>query len=141
MALSTKQVAKAAGMAAVGIVAPSPVFAIIAAIAEGVAKVPVDTNSNSDLLEVNKETERLENEMRRLEAQAKVAQEMAIASRIEQALEVQIEEFYEYAGEGKAGLTADQKGLTIGVSGAGKRISKRIYKFSGSIHGTAPKID
>lgn len=86
-----------------------------------------------DMTKVREETERQENEMRRLEAQAKVAQETAIAARIASAGEVQIEEYYEYAGDGKLGASVDEKGLTIGASGSGRRISKRIYRFSGKI--------
>ena len=82
-----------------------------------------------DLAVVREETERQENEMRRLEAQAKVAQETAIATRIATAKEVTIEEYYEYGGEGKLGASADSKGFTLGASGSHKRISKRVYKF------------
>ena len=64
-------------------------------------KTITDAPSNADLPSVVAETARQENEMRRLEAQAKVAQEMAIASRIEAAEQVEVEEYYEYSGDGK----------------------------------------
>lgn len=111
----------------------SATSALVKIIAEKLAATNIDAPPNADLVSVRTETERQENEMRRLEAQAKVAQEMAIANRIEGALEVQIEEFYEYAGEGKAGLNTDGSGLTLGVSGGSKRVSKRVYRFTGKI--------
>jgi hypothetical protein len=65
------------------------------------------------------------------EREAKVAQELAIAERITTALEVTIEEFYEYKGEGAIGTQIDGTKLNIGASGSGQRVSRRIYKFSG----------
>lgn len=65
------------------------------------------------------------------ESQAKVAQELAIAKRIEEAEQVEIEEYYEYAAEGQAGLKATEKTISAGLSGSGKRVSKRVYRFTG----------
>lgn len=69
------------------------------------------------------------------EAQARVAQEMAIASRIDNSLDVQIEEFYDMSGEGTLGLTGsmETKSATLGASGSGRRITKRIYHFKGFV--------
>ncbi|WP_394648177.1 hypothetical protein [uncultured Sphingomonas sp.] len=108
-----------------------PTYNLVRVIFDKVAGTAVDASPTEQMSEVRAETERQENEMRRLEAQAKVAQEMAIAARIEGALEVQIEEFYEYAGEGKLGANIDEKSATLGLSGAGRRVSKRIYRFTG----------
>lgn len=115
----------------------SPGYALVRVIYDKVAGVTIDAPSNADLSSVRLETERQENEMRRLEAQAKVAQEMAIATRIQTAAEVQIEEFYEYSGEGKVGLNTDSSGLNLGASGAGKRICKRVYRFTGVLENIA----
>lgn len=67
------------------------------------------------------------------EAQARVAQEMAIASRIENSLNVQIEEFYDMSGEGTLGLTGsmETKSATLGATGSGRRVTKRVYHFKG----------
>lgn len=65
------------------------------------------------------------------EREAKVAQELAIADRISSASEVTIEEFYEYKGEGKAGV--DLAKSDVGFSGSGQRIAKRIYSFRGFV--------
>jgi hypothetical protein len=113
-------------------VAGGPAVSLIKLIAEKTAGIQFDVPENADLSAVLAETERQENELRRLEGQAKVAQEMAIASRIENAGEVHIEEYYEYSADGKAGFNADAATIALGVSGAGKRISKRVIKFIGS---------
>lgn len=63
--------------------------------------------------------------------QARVAQELAIAIRIETADEVEIEEFYDTSKDGKAGITGSSKSVEIGVSGSARKITKRVYKFKG----------
>jgi hypothetical protein len=108
-----------------------PSYSLAKIIYEKVSRTDVSSDSGQELMLVRAETERQENEMRRLEAQAKVAQEMAIASRIERASEVQIEEFYDYSGDGKVGINMDEKSISAGASVSGRRISKRIYKFTG----------
>ena len=85
---------------------------------------------------IRDEAQRQEVALRLAEGQARVAQEVAIARRIEDAEEVEIEEFYDYSGEGHAGLKTDGGTVTIGLGAAGKRVSKRIYKFKGF----APKL-
>jgi len=45
--------------------------------------------------------------------QAKVAQEMAIAQRIQTASEVEIEEYYEGSKEATAGISASDKTVTV----------------------------
>jgi hypothetical protein len=65
--------------------------------------------------------------------QAKVAQELAIARRIENAEEVEIEEFYDTSGKGHVGITIDGKTETgtLGVGGEGRHVTKRVYHFKG----------
>ena len=64
---------------------------------------------------------------------ARIEQELAIARRIDNAEEVEIEEFYDTSGKGAAGLTADMKSetATIGLSAEGRRVTKRVYHFKG----------
>ena len=64
---------------------------------------------------------------------ARIEQELAIARRIDCAEEVEIEEFYDTSGKGSAGLTADMKSesATLGLSGEGRRVTKRVYHFKG----------
>lgn len=65
--------------------------------------------------------------------QAKVQQEQAIATRILLAEVVEIEEYYDISGKGQAGMNADMASetISIGLSLEGKKISKRVIKFSG----------
>lgn len=90
------------------------------------------------IAQLREDTERQKLAMEMGQAQARVAQELAIARRIETAEEVQIEEYYEYTGDGSLGLKADEKGLTLGAAGSGQRVSKRIYRFTGQMPDTVP---
>ncbi len=65
--------------------------------------------------------------------QARVAQEIAIAKRIESAAEVEIEEYYDNSGKGSAGLSVNAETQTgsMGLSGENRRVSKRVYRFKG----------
>jgi hypothetical protein len=74
---------------------------------------------------------RQEIEARVLKEQARIEQELAIARRIDNAEEVEIEEYYDTSGEGSLGLKGDGNGVTVGASGSGKKVVKRIYKFKG----------
>lgn len=65
------------------------------------------------------------------EGRARIARELAIARRIDTAEEVEIEEFYDSAREGQAGLNVTGKAVSLGASGAGKHVSKRVYRFKG----------
>lgn len=62
--------------------------------------------------------------------QAQIEQELAIARRIDNAEEVEIEEYYELSGESKAGLNASQQSsISVGLSANGSKVTKRIYRF------------
>lgn len=65
--------------------------------------------------------------------QARIAQELAIARRIDNAEEVEIEEFYDTSGKGSASISVDQSSQTasIGVGAEGRRVTKRVYHFKG----------
>ena len=65
------------------------------------------------------------------EREARVAQELAIAERIGTAIEVSIEEFYDYKGDGAATASLDGTKGSFGVSASSQRVSKRIYTFKG----------
>lgn len=81
--------------------------------------------------EMQKELKRKEIETRIRELEAKISQELAIAYRIENATEVEIEEFYEGFGKGNIGLTKEEKSSNVGVGGEGRKVVKRVYKFKG----------
>jgi hypothetical protein len=77
--------------------------------------------------------EELQTEAKKQEIQARVAQELAIAERISNAETVEIEEFYDVSGEGGLGINGKQGSFNLGASGEGRKITKRIYKFTGVI--------
>ena len=89
--------------------------------------------------ELRTEAERQELAARMAESQARIAQEIAIARRIETATEVEIEEFYDTAGDGSLGVTGSEKGVTIGASGSGRRVSRRVYRFTGHANSELPE--
>jgi hypothetical protein len=111
--------------------AANPTGYLISQIAESTSRSIATTGSAKaqELAELRLQAERQEIEMRMAEAQAKVAQELAIAKRIENAAEVEIEEFYEYGGDAKAGLRATATSVAAELSGSGKRVSRRVYRF------------
>jgi hypothetical protein len=109
---------------------------IVEATSKNVSKA--ETLSGKELAVLKLESERQELQMRMAEAQARVAQEVAIARRIETAEEVEMEEFYDYSGEGHIGAKSDGESLVLGAGGTGRRISKRVYRFRGN---TAPTVE
>jgi uncharacterized protein YaaQ len=86
---------------------------------------------------IREETERQEFAARMAESQARVAQELAIARRIETAHEVEMEEQYEYFADGHLGLKTDGSTVTAGAGGSGRRVSKRIFRFKGGFLGNS----
>lgn len=90
-----------------------------------------DNSVKSNLQELKEHALREEIKSSVLQNQAKVEQELAIARRIENAEEVEIEEYYDLSGNGGVGLKGDDKGVTLGVNGEGRKVTKRIIKFKG----------
>lgn len=84
---------------------------------------------DADLLENEAKLQEIEHRI--TEYQARVAQELAIAKRIELAEEVEIEEFYDTTGSGGIGLQTAEGSFNLGVSGNGRRVVKRVYRFKG----------
>jgi hypothetical protein len=87
-----------------------------------------------DMGRLDQELQRQEMSLRMAEMQARVAQELAIAQRIEGAEEVEIEEYYESGGEGSLGFTPGTN--SIGASARGRRVTKRVFRFLGTRPGT-----
>lgn len=71
---------------------------------------------------------------------ARVAQELAIAQRISASHEVVIEEYYESSGKGHVGVKADNDAVSLGASGEGQRVTKRVFRFSGGGGGSEHSI-
>ena len=88
-----------------------------------------------DLARLNQELQRQELSLRMAELQARVAQELAIAQRIEGAEEVEIEEYYENGSEASLGYSPGANAL--GASARGRRVAKRVFRFLGTRSGEA----
>lgn len=96
-------------------------------------------SSQSEMSEAEKKSmAEFEDEARRqklmldfYEHQARYLQEVSIAERISNSDSVEIEEFYDVSGKGNAGLKVEESSLTLGLSGEGRRVTKRIIRFSG----------
>jgi len=98
-----------------------------------IVKAPItktkDVSESNDLERIKSEDINQEVSLQMIERQAKVMQEVAIAKRIETADEVEIEEFYDGSGEGNVGLKAGSESLSLGLSGKGNHVVKRVYRF------------
>lgn len=111
-----------------------PAYGIASLVIETIidsSKRSQDIIDNGNDKEIEDEIKRRKAETKILEMEAKISQEVAIAKRIENAIDVEIEEYYEGSGSGKAGASKDEKGINVGLSGEGKKVTKRIYKFKG----------
>lgn len=103
-------------------------------VAESVSKTiekSTAVSQKGDIDELEKEERIQEIENRISEYQARVAQELAIARRIENAAEVEIEEFYDTTGTGGVGLQATPGALNLGINGNGRKVTRRVYRFKG----------
>ena len=105
-------------------------------IAEGVEKgaKSITQASNKGLSELEEEVAKQNLKMEFAQHQARVAQELAIARRIDNAEEVEIEEFYDTSGKGKLGVSVDEKSQTasLGLGAEGRKVTKRVYHFRGA---------
>ncbi|HEF8773029.1 hypothetical protein ABN057_10195 [Providencia alcalifaciens] len=91
----------------------------------------ISNSSNQDIEKLEDSAKRVEIQAYALQSQAKVEQELAIARRIMYAEEVEIEEQYDGSGDGSFGVKASEKGASLGISGSGRLVTKRIIKFKG----------
>ena len=110
----------------------APLLGPIAGAMIQAVKTAKDAVDMGDLGRLNHEVQRQELALRMAELQARVAQELAIAQRIESAAEVEIEEYYEAGGEGTLGFRPGPGGGVVGGSAAGRRVSKRVFRFLGT---------
>lgn len=89
--------------------------------------------SHGSLENLREEAARQEIQMQFAQHQARVAQELAIAKRIEDAAEVEIEEYYDLSGSGSVGLSGniETQTVSLGASGEERKVTKRVYRFKG----------
>ena len=84
-----------------------------------------------NMIKIQAELNRKRAEAEMNELNAKVSQELAIAERIRNAEVVEIEEYYENGGGGKATGTMTKESTVLELAGDSKKIVKRVYTFKG----------
>jgi RNA 3'-terminal phosphate cyclase len=108
---------------------------IVSLVIDGVeaSSKSMDDASRKNLEALREEAAKQQIKMDYSQHQARVAQELAIAKRIENATEVEIEEYYDNSGKGSAGLNVNAETQTgsFGIFGENRRVSKRVYRFTG----------
>nr|WGD58160.1 hypothetical protein P5626_01125 [Bacillus subtilis] len=110
---STKNVVKFATAAMASVMFPvGPTLEIIKYFDERAEKI---SDKSKNLNELEEQVLRKELANRISEAEAKAFQELAIANRIAQAHEVEIEEYYDTQGDGAAGVQYKESNLNIGL--------------------------
>lgn len=108
----------------------SPVDWLVAE-AVGQAAKSMSEASDKGLQELKVEAEKQNLQMQFAQHQARIAQELAISRRIDNAEEVEIEEFYDTAGKGNMGLEMNTESASLGIGAESRRVTKRIYHFKG----------
>lgn len=88
--------------------------------------------NDTNLYELEEEVVRQQMYEKINEAKARVAQEVAIAERIQNAETVEIEEFYDFSGKGSLGLDIEET-ISLGLKASGQKVTRRVYKFNGKI--------
>lgn len=110
--------------------ASSPVLAALTDVVLDSAKKTDELQETGELAALDEEAKKQAISLRMAKMQATVAQELAIAERIKNADEVEIEEYYE--GEKSAGLNASGNldGGSISLGAEGRQVTKRVYRFT-----------
>ncbi len=110
------------------------IFPIHSLIYENIKNSPVIAESileGENLIKLKAELNRKRAEAEMNELNAKVSQELAIAYRIENAIDVEIEEYYENGGSVNGSANIDKNSAVVSLGGDNKKIVKRVYKFKG----------
>ena len=125
-------------MSSTAIVLAKAVLDVVSPILGRVVEITTESADKTKLLaasgdvgDLRREAEKQELTLHMAERQAKVAQELALAKRIENALEVEMEEFYDVSGSAGAGINTDGTSLSAGISGKGQKVMRRVYRFKG----------
>lgn len=107
----------------------SPLLGRLMQITVGSADHAEQTAKTGSMEELRAEAERQELAMQMAERQAKVAQELALARRIESADDVEMEELYDVSGSAHAALKSTEGTISAGLGGQGQKVTRRVYRF------------
>lgn len=113
------------------LVGMSPIAAALLNGSELLTNKAKELKENGTIDQLSEEVKKQDLYYQMMEYQAKLAQELAISQRIATADEVEIEEYYEGEGDGSLGLNAKEGSVSLGASGSGRKVTKRIYRFTG----------
>ncbi|MGF6528993.1 hypothetical protein [Variovorax sp. PvP013] len=132
--MDSAKIASIAGKVAFEMFVPSYMKAAYSALSS--SQEELKTAENVGLSALEEEAKKQKVIMEFQAHQARVTQELAIAERIATSHEVVIEEYYEGSGKGHAGLKAENEMISVGASGEGRRVTKRVIRFSGWVEQT-----
>ena len=127
--IDTATIASIAGKVALNLFVPGYMKAAYSALSSSQDEVKAAESQGLATLEEEAKKQKIVMEFQA--HQARVAQELAIAERIAASHEVVIEEYYDGSGKGHAGLKVDGESISLGASGEGRRVTKRVIRFSG----------
>lgn len=127
--MDTATIASIAGKVALDLFVPGYMQAAFSALSSSQDEVKAAESQGLATLEEEAKKQKIIMEFQA--HQARVAQELAIAERIAASHEVVIEEYYDGSGKGHAGLKTDDGSISLGASGEGRRVTKRVNRFSG----------
>jgi len=110
----------------------TPIVGPVAGVLLDSAKDAETASQSGELAKLTEEAKRQEISLHMARIQAQVAQELAIAHRIENAEEVEIEEYYEGSGKADAGISTDGVSANLSIGAGGRKVAKRVYRFTGN---------
>jgi len=113
----------------------TPIVGPVAGVLLDSAKDAETASQSGELSKLTEEAKRQEISLHMARIQAQVAQELAIAHRIENAEEVEIEEYYEGTGKAGAGVSTDGASASLSLGAEGRKVTKRVYRFTGNKKG------
>ena len=113
-------------------VASTPLIGPVAGVLLESAKDVEVASESGEITKLSEEAKRQEISLHMAKMQAQVAQELAIAHRIENAEEVEIVEFYEGEAQGGIGASTDGATANFTLGGQGRKVTKRVYRFTGN---------
>ncbi len=127
--MDTKKIASIAGDVAIEFFVPGYLRAAYTALSK--SREDVDAAESQGVASLEEEARKQQIVMEFQAHQARVSQELSIAERIANSAEVQIEEFYDLSGKGHAGAKADEQSISLGIGAEGRRVTKRVIRFTG----------
>lgn len=127
--MDTKKIASIAGDVAVELFVPGYMRTIYSALSK--SQDDVKAAESKGVVSLEEEARKQQIVMEFQAHQARVSQELAIAERIAASAEVEIEEYYDLSGKGHVGVKAESESISLGIGAEGRRVTKRIIRFTG----------